>query len=327
MDNLQTFYEGVADFLSDALETIDSKLDYEIQPQIGEYQYQEIQGRIRRKKNPKISGVLIARQSDLIPIKDYGVFTFNALLSVTAPKQYVRKVYNDISALVNAYNAVAVDSEPAYMMNFATPTVSGLEQRAGAGSSADIKVYITFVVYGEAVTGNDVQIGIEYDDNGVTKIEPLLYLQNAFQNIKSYESDNVGNYEHTISVPTSQTLTVTIKVAYRKTPVLMQIVKDIFDGNLDKTYTLRYSDGAAVPHDTTSNNVTTVNSIPLILSIGQCTLNNAPGLISSIDMVCYRARTEDTEQEPTSEQGGAGTVPVDNPTNPPSIGDEPGIPA
>lgn len=323
MDNLQAFYEGVADFLSDTLETIDSKLDYEIQPQIGEYQYQEIQGRIRRKKNPKISGVLIARQSELIPIKDYGVFTFTALLSVTAPKQYVRKVYNDISALVNAYNAVAVDSDPAFMMTFATPTVSNLDQRAGSGSSADIKVYITFVVYGEAVTGNDVQIGVEYDDNGVTKIEPLLYLQNAFQNIKSYESDNVGNYEHTISVPTSQTLAITIKVAYRKTPVLMQIVKDIFDGNLEKTYTLRYSDGAAVPHDTTINNVTTVNSIPLTLSIGQCTLNNAPGLISSIDMVCYRARPVDEEQT----NGGSSTTPVDNPVDPPPISDEPGIPA
>lgn len=318
MFNLQEFYAEIADNISTMLESFDQELDYSIQPQIGTYRYQPKQGRIRRKNNPIITGTLIARQNELVPIKDYDVFTFTSSLVLLPPKPIVEKVFNDVSAFVAEYNATTLrytmdGTVKDLLITMESPVVVNVDQRAGAGSSGEIRLFITFLVFGAGVMGNDVNIAIEYEENGETKTEPLVYLQSAVQKIKTYEADNIGNREYALSVPSSQALTLTVKVAYRKTTQLMAIVSDLFSGRLDKTYTVLYSDGAAILAD---------SPVRLNLSVGQCTLSNAPGVISSIDMVLYLAEYDDNEDE-ASGSGGASTVPGTNPSGPPSIVDYP----
>ena len=104
-------------------------------------------------------------------------------------------------------------------------------------------------------------------------------MQSAWQVIKSYDNDNGGNDEYVISSPTSQTLTLTLKVAYRKTTKLAEIMNDILEGDLYKTYVISYSDGAAVPHETPKK---------ITMTLGQGTQSNAPGVLAALDLVFYK---------------------------------------
>lgn len=274
MINLQEFYTEFSDRIAGLLEGINPDLDFEVSPQIGEFKYQPKQGKIHRPNNPIISGVLIARSDDLVPIEGYDVFTFTSLLNLTVYKELVQEVFNDISEFVSNYNGktLAYNEEQDLLLTFDTPTVSNLDQKAAAGTSAEIRLYITAVLYGSGVMGNDISTFITH--NG--KAEKLDVLQGAWQLAKTNDSDNVGNDEYVRNVPTSQNLTLTLKVAYRKTPVLKQIVKDIHSGALKKEYTITYYDSAID------------ESFTHVMTLTQGTLSFTPGVVSALDLVFNR---------------------------------------
>lgn len=285
--NNQEYIAWLAGSISDALAAIDVKHDYEIMPQVGSYKYQPIQGRIRRPNLPKLSGILLSQANDLVPIQGYELFTISSLLTLIVRVSDIEKVFNAVSLYVmqkngitDSYTAIEGNESHSYDVQFAfsAPTVANLMQRQGAGNSAEIRLFVTTVVSDYAVRGNDVNISIVYTKNSETVKERLQVLQGALQVIKSYKSNNVGNDEFVNNVPQSQAIQINVKVAYRKTPKLMELVQDQLTGALRKTYQIEYSDGAAFPHTS-----------PKTLEVtAQITNSFAPGEISALDIVFCR---------------------------------------
>ena len=289
--NTKQYISWLAKKLSDGLDALDNSRDYEILPQVGDYKYQPKQGKIRRKQKPIITGTLISRQDELVPINGYELFTVTALMTLVVRMSDVGDVLDYVSQFVMSENGktvtytdivddpnVAGDQSHSYDVQYvlSTPTVVNLDQRQGAGTSAEIRLFITTVVSEEAIYGSKINLSVLVEG---TTYERLQVLQGALQVVKTYRSNNVGNDEWVNNVPTSQSITITAKVAYRKTTKLTGIVGDILSGNLDKKYQIAYSDGAAYQE-----------SSPWIMNmtIGQGTVSWAPGEMGAIDLVLYR---------------------------------------
>lgn len=304
--NVENYIAWLAGKVSDLLNAIDIKHTYDVQPQVGDYQYQPIQGKIRRKQPVIFSGTLISRQNELVPYEGYELFSVTSLLTFIVPKKYIPTVFGAVSKFVSDNNGSTVTytvaqadlTEKSYDVQFDlyTPTVANLEQRQGAGTSAEIRLFVATTVAAEAVFGNAINLSINYTKdvtvggNQTTQsfTERLLVLQGAMQTVKTYDADNVSNEEYVRSVPTSQTMTITAKVAYRKTDMLQDIVRNVMKGDLDKVYNVSYSDGAAVPGKMTFD-----------VTIGQATVSFAPGEITALDLVMYR-NGEVTETQPAT---------------------------
>lgn len=292
--NTEQYISWLAATIADDLGTIDGTRDYNIAPQLGSYKFPAKQGKIRHPQKPPFSGVLISRPDNLVPIHGYELFTISSMLKLTVPVGDEPGVLNALGQWVINNNGLTVsfrdiEDDPntegeqghvydvQYSLSF--PNVTNVTQRGAAGTSAEITLLITTEVSHEAVRGNDVKAGIVYTENGTEKTEFFQVLQSAWQVIKSYDNDNAGNDEYVNSSPTSQTLTLTLKVAYRKTTKLMEIMNDILDGDLQKTYVISYSDGAAVPHGTPKK---------ITMTLGQGTQSNAPGVLAALDLVFYK---------------------------------------
>lgn len=323
--NIKDFYDDLAAFLEGRLEAIDTVTvggverqlhAYNIYPQIGDFTYPKKKGKIRKKELVTIKGTLIARASSLVPIQDYGLFTATSLLTLQVKEPMVDDVFDVVSELVSTYNGTIQpyaddpDTQAALycQLTFETPTVANLEQKSGVGTSAEIRLFVSVVVYDTAVLGNSVVLSIDG--------EPQLPLQAAVQVLRTYEQDNVGNDQFVRNTTESRAISVTAKLAYRNTTALDALIADeLDDANLDKTHTVTYSDGAGIPHTSPKTWVMTVERL---------THSFAPGEIGAIDVLFLQAPgTIESE----GGGGGAGTVSVQDPTTPPGIGDEPGIPA
>lgn len=284
--NTEQYISWLAATIADDLGTIDGTRDYKINPQLGGYVFPPKQGRIRHKEKPPFNGVLISRQDSLVPIHGYELFTISSVLKLIVPTGDEPGVLNALSQFIVEKNGLSVtysdiDGEQDYDVQFALsfPNVTNVTQRGAAGTSAEITLLITTEVSANAVRGNDVHVSFVYTENGVEKTEPLQVLQSAWQKVKSYDNDNAGNDEFVVSTPGSQTLTFTVKVAYRKTNMLKEIMNDILDGELQKEYELSYSDGAAVEHATPKK---------IKMTLGQGTQSNAPGVLAALDLVFYK---------------------------------------
>lgn len=293
--NTEQYIAWLANQIADDLAEIDGTRDYKIAPQLGGYKFQAKQGKIRHPQKPPFSGVLISRPDNLVPIHGYELFTISSMLKLTVPIGDEPGVLNALGQWVINNNGLTVsfrdiEDDPntngeqghvydvQYSLSF--PNVQNVTQRQGGpGTSSEITLLITTEVSHEAVRGNDVKVGIVYTENGTEKTEFFQVLQSAWQVIKSYDNDNAGNDEYVTSSPTSQTLTLTLKVAYRKTTKLMEIMNDILDGDLQKAYVVSYSDGAAVQHETPKK---------ITMTLGQGTQSNAPGVLAALDLVFYK---------------------------------------
>lgn len=319
--NIKDFCDDLAAFLEGRLEAIDTVTvggverqlhAYNIYPQIGDFTYPKKKGKIRKKELVTIKGTLIARASSLVPIQDYGLFTATSLLTLQVKEPMVDEVFDVVSKLVSTYQGTMQPSgdtsSPFWQLNFESPTVANLDQKSGVGTSAEIRLFVSAVVYDTAVLGNSVVLSIDG--------EPQLPLQAAVQVLRTYEQDNVGNDQFVRNTPASRAISVTAKLAYRNTTALAALIADeLDDANLDKTHTVTYSDGAGIPHTSPKTWVMTVERL---------THSFAPGEIGAIDVLFLQAPGT-IESEGVG--GGAGTVSVQDPTTPPGIGDEPGIPA
>lgn len=287
--NIQDFVIKVAAFIQDYLEAKDTSKEYNIIPQIGDYKYQPKQGRIRKKQKPDVTGTMISRASDLVPIKGYNLFNLNALLTLIVPTSMIPSVYDAVCKFVVDYTGEPVDfgyddtsTTPAthvpFMVEFTctAPIIGERQQREGAGDSATVQLFLTIVAYGNAVLGNDIVLKIDG--------ETIDVLQAAAQISKSYDANNVGNAEKVQSYPTAQTLIINAKVAYRKSDVLKSLVKELFNGEVEATHNVYYADGAAfIENDQ--------NDPPFEGAFTIEVVNNfAPGVISSLDIVMRYAK-------------------------------------
>lgn len=292
--NTEQYILWLAATIADDLGTIDGTRDYKINPQLGGYVFPAKQGKIRHPQKPPFSGVLISRPDNLVPIHGYELFTISSMLKLTVPVGDEPGVLNALGQWVINNNGLTVsfrdieddpntESEQGHVYDvqysLSFPNVTNVTQRGAAGTSAEITLLITTEVSHEAVRGNDVHVSFVYTEDGVEKTEPLQVLQSAWQKVKSYENDNAGNDEFVVSTPGSQTLTFTVKVAYRKTKMLKEIMNDILDGELQKEYELSYSDGAAVEHATPKK---------IKMTLGQGAQSNAPGVLAALDLVFYK---------------------------------------
>lgn len=272
MENIQEFAVRIADFISEELESIDSGKNYIINPQFGFYKYTPKGGRIHKKGNINISGVLLTRSNAIVPIHDYDLFTLPSFLTLKVPQLIAQDVFNAVSQFVVNYNgtAFAVDDDNYAQFTFQTPTIENADQSQGAGTSAEIRLLFTAVYFGSAVIGNNIKLSLDG--------EQLSVLQAAVQVVKSYDSDNVGNDEYVRSCPTSQTVTITAKVAYRNTTELTKLVKNQLNGDLQQTYTISYVDGAAFTEEEPFEALFTAT----------VTNSFAPGEIAALDIVFYK---------------------------------------
>ena len=313
--NIKTFSDDLAAFLETKLEALDVDGNerqlhaYDISPQVGDFKVSRKRGRVQKKELVKIPGTLISRQDALVPIKDYGLFTATSLLTLQVKEPMVEAIFDVVSKLVSTYHGTtqpsgALTDTPFWQINFETPTVANLDQKSGIGTGAEIRLFVSVVVYDTAVLGNGVSLSIDG--------EAQLPLQAAVQVLRTYEQDNVGNDEFVRNVPASRAITVTAKLAYRNTTALAALIADELAGeDLYKTHIVTYSDGAGISTPKT-----------WLMTVERLTHSFAPGEIGAIDVLFIQA------PEVTSEQsGGSGSAVVVNPSDPPAIGDEPGVPA
>lgn len=312
--NIKDFCDELSAFLETKFESIDvetvgstarPKHSYDIAPQIGSFKIRRRKGRIRKKQTVSIQGTLISRQDALVPIAEYGLFTATSLLTLQVKEPMVDDIFDVVSKLVSSYHGTtqsfpaepevgAEDAATYFQITFDTPTIANLDQKSGVGTGAEIRLFVSATVYDKSVLGNAVEISIDG--------EAQYVLQGAIQVLRTYESDNVGDDDFVRNTAASQSILVTAKVAYRKTTVLKNLIADELSGNIEKTHTVTYSDGAGISHTSPKT---------MTMSLERFTNSFAPGEICAYDLVFVQAKDAETEPATSGGSGNGGSTTPD----------------
>lgn len=287
-NDILLIYQIIAETLEAKLETVLSTYNFEIAVQIGDVKYQPRQGKIRKANKPIINGILIARPTELVPVKDYDSYELDCILSI-APSAPVSKAAFDSLLYIakdNSGEIIEIRDEnevltTGILLTFNTPYMVPTDIKSGAGVSPEIRLAISALVYGKAVVSNQIHFEICVDPSAVTPTyERLQILTGAVSNVATQELQNVANNEQATAIKTSQTVSSNLRVIYQDTAALKQIVSDIFNAPLDKTYKMRYYDDVAI-----------LSTSPVVFDIlaSQISLNLAAGTIATLDFNLTRA--------------------------------------
>ena len=276
---LALFFEN----LLNSSPTNNGRFDFNINAQLGEYKYQPRQGKIHVKNAPIINGTLIARPTEYVPIYQYDVFEHNSVLTFVVEEPFANDVYDIVDAV--SYKLVGTTEtigDVKVQFNFDRPTMGAMESRPGVGSSVEIKLFMRALIHDTSVSSNSIRIWLK-DTTVSNSWEELLVLQGAVANTSTLETANVKNDEFATSIKTMQSIVFNGKFAYRDTPILKRLVRDIFEGSIEKTYLFRYSDGVAFTG-------TNSDFAKFDVLSSQITLSFAKGAIASIDVNMTKAQ-------------------------------------
>ena len=281
-------YRLIAETLEAKLEEDLTSYNFEIAVKVGSVQYQPKQGKIRAKNKPLINGVIIARPTELVPVKDYDSYELDCVFNLAVSPTIANSVFEEVLSIAKAYSGeileIRDDQEvltTSVLLTFNTPYMNAPDIKPGAGTTVDIKTAISALVFGNAVASNNIHFEICVDPSAATPTyERLTVLTGAVSKVSTQELQNVTNDEQAVAINLSQTVTANASVIYQNTTALKQIVTDMFSGGLDKTYKMKYYDGVAI-----------LSTSPIIFDVltSQVSLNFAAGTIATIEFNITRA--------------------------------------
>lgn len=249
-------YGAFARTIENALNEAQDKFNFSLAVQEGAYRYQPEQGRVYHPNKPIISGTLVTQPSALVPIRGYDNYELTCNLSILAPKPFAQEIYELLVAYVTEFKGTSFNvGHYTARLNFDMPTAGNPAIRSGAGDSLEIQTFVYGILIGNGVVGNDIRIALDG--------EPLYFFTLGLGNTAGLDSANIGNGEFVKSVKESQTFGMNIKVPYTNTPKIKELVGDMLNGNLDKTFDLTYSDGVAATEEAPFGTVITASNVNL----------------------------------------------------------------
>lgn len=235
-------FQKLAQMWEEGLNALTNRYNFNIKSQTNNYAYQPKQGKIYHPNSPIISGTLVASGGSVLPIPDYDNYDIMANLSLICPEPFANDIFNILSEYIQDNKGTAFQLDDyAAVINFDTPTAGNLAMRAGAGTSVEIQTLVYYQFIANGLISNSAVIQIDG--------EKIVYLEASLGNKSTLYPANVGNNEFSKATRTEQQIGIRFVMPYRNTAKTVEIVRDLLNGALDKTYTLTYYDGIAYTQD------------------------------------------------------------------------------
>lgn len=282
MINYKQLTEYIQDGIQAAVTPTGGTAPYNItvNTQVGEYKYQPVQGKIRTQNAIEVTGNLLFRPSDTVPIHGLSMYTLTSHLEFVVPVQIAQDLCTSLQKYIDETVGTATaftdtdGNKYAATLGFDTPVMSSRQIYPGVGNGVLLSCFIYFQLIKDGVISNQCVITIDG--------EPMLYLSAGIANTSQAFPANVGNNEYATSTKTMQTLALSIKIPYINTNIVKTLMREVFDGSLSATHTLTYSDGVA--YLSTAPYTATINTSNMNISL-------APNTVPSIDISVALATT------------------------------------
>ena len=261
-----------------------NKFKITIYPQVGDYRFQPVQGKIKTRNRIEITGTLTTIPVEQPPILGYGIHEERLSLNFIVPTGRLSVFMKDMDALISYWNG-KMSSEGSwanadrYMYVFSSYNAIDLSQRPGAGSSVELVIPIRIIYlgynssYGTPIMSNEFTVRLGCYINSSWSYSSFIVLQSSFITTTNGETTNVSNSEFSTLRPDTQILSCSLKMAYISNTVSDQIVKDIFTKKQDTKYRLTFYKDSSNP---------LLNEVELLPS--QISLSMAQGSVPSIDI-------------------------------------------
>lgn len=189
---------------------------------------------------PKINAVAVELPSQIAPVQGFNAYYCTLDVRMPVKTQYQAGVNAILHDAVNSFRGVVSQMTDAGNMTYACVTNCSMPSAGGVEiTGLGETVTFSFSVYFQFVESGVLSNNCVYKLNGYT----LTEIDGATARVRIEQADNVINSQEIQSIIGQQLLQHNFTIPYLNNDLCKQLVNDIMQGNLDKTYTLEYSDG------------------------------------------------------------------------------------